>query len=223
DLVIIDEAHHLVDEKAFDAAAAAADNAHGLLLLTATPLQLDPNEYYLLLSLVDPVIPETYEEFEARLERQGDLSERLRKLLAAKTPRSAGASARAIAKLIPHDEFLAETAEAIAAGEEGAKEEFVRHLAEAYSLSSRLVRNRRAVVGGLAPRRLVRHDVQPTPQEEAFRARFWEALAADDIRRDEEKVAQLLKRLGSSPRSAAMALEELGHRELARQAAALEG
>src|SRR5690606_23440601 len=103
------------------------------------------------------------------------------------------------------------------------KEEFVRHLAEAYSLSSRLVRNRRAVVGGLAPRRLVRHDVQPTPQEEAFRARFWEALAADDIRRDEEKVAQLLKRLGSSPRSAAMALEELGHRELARQAAALEG
>src|SRR5690606_41954567 len=62
-----------------DALPISADNAHGLLLLTATPLQLDPNEYYLLLSLVDPVIPETYEEFEARLERQGDLSERLRK------------------------------------------------------------------------------------------------------------------------------------------------
>lgn len=223
DLVIIDEAHHLVDDRTFDGAAAAADNSHGLLLLTATPLQLDPNEYYLLLSLVDPVSPETYEDFEARLERQGDLSERLRKLLAAKTARSAGASARAIAEIIPHDDFLSETAEAIAAGEEGAKEAFIRHLAEAYSLSSRLVRNRRALVGGLAPRRLVRHDVQPTPEEEAFRARFWEALSADRIDRDEEELAQLLKKLGSSPRSAAAALVSLGHADLAREAAALEG
>lgn len=223
DLVIVDEAHHLVDEAAFDAAAAAADNSHGLLLLTATPLQLDPNEYYLLLSLVDPVIPETYEEFERRLERQGDLSDKLRKLLSAKTPRSAGASARAIAKMIPQDDFLAEQAEAIAQGEEGAKEAFIRHMAEAYSLSSRLIRNRRAVVGGLAPRRLVRHDVQPTAEEMEFRERFWQALASREIEVEGEDLAQLLKRIDSSPRAAAKAIEALGHVALARRACALEG
>lgn len=223
DLVIIDEAHHLVDDLTFDGAAAAADNSHGLLLLTATPLQLDPNEYYLLLSLVDPVSPETYEEFEARLERQGDLSERLRKLVAAESPESAGASARAIAELIPQDEFLAETAEAIAAGEAGAKDAFIRHLAEAYSLSSRLIRNRRAVVGGLAPRRLVRHDVTPTQEEEAFRAAFWEAFGRGELELEEEELALLLKRLDSSPRAAAAALAAIGHLGLARKAHALVG
>jgi len=223
DLVIIDEAHHLVDEAAFDAAAAAADNTHGLLLLTATPLQLDPNEYYLLLSLVDPVIPETYEEFERRLERQGDLSEKLRKLLSAKTPRSAGASARAIAKMIPQDEFLAEKAEAIARGEDGAKEAFVRHMAEAYSLSSRLIRNRRAVVGGMAPRKLVRHDVQPTAKEMEFRERFWDALASGEVQAEGERLAHLLKSIDSSPRAAAEALSALGCEALARRASALEG
>lgn len=223
DLVIIDEAHHLVDDAAFDAAAAAADNTHGLLLLTATPLQLDPNEYYLLLSLVDPVMPETYEEFERRLERQGDLSEKLRKLLAAKTSRSAGAAARAIARMLPHDDFLAEQAEAIARGQEDAKEAFVRHMAEAYSLSSRLIRNRRAVVGGMASRKLVRHEVKPTAKEMEFRERFWDALASGEIQAEGERLAYLLKAIDSSPRAAAEALAEFGLEALSRRASALEG
>ena len=45
DLVIIDEAHHLKGEKAFAAARRWPTNSWGLLLLTATPMQLDPAEY----------------------------------------------------------------------------------------------------------------------------------------------------------------------------------
>jgi len=64
DLVIIDEAHHLKGEKAYEAALALAKNAWGLLLLTATPMQLDPGEYQALLSLIDPLTAPTAKEFE---------------------------------------------------------------------------------------------------------------------------------------------------------------
>lgn len=223
DLVIFDEAHHLVSQEAFEAAEAAADNSHGLLLLTATPLQLDPAEYFRLLSLVDPVTPETYEEFEARLERQGDLSDRLRQLLAAQSPQAAAAHAEAISEMIPQDPLLWEGAEAIAAGEEGAREAFIRHMADAYSLSSRLIRNRRAIVGGLAPRRLVRHEVERTQEEAALHAQVWAAIRDGEITGTEQDIGTLLKRIDSSPRAAAAALAAVGQTALADEARTLEG
>lgn len=223
DLVIFDEAHHLVSEEAFEAAAAASDNTHGLLLLTATPLQLDPAEYFSLLSLVDPVTPETYEEFERRLERQGDLSDRLRRLLAAGDASEAATCAEEIAALIPQDPFLALGAKAIADEEAGAKGAFIRHLADAYSLSARLVRNRRAIVGGLAPRRLVRHDAALNEAERALRREVSERIASKGIRGSQEEIAALLRRIDSSPRAAAKALAAHGQEDLARMAAELEG
>lgn len=223
DLVVFDEAHHLTSPEAYEAAEAAADNSHGLLLLTATPLQLDPLEHFKLLSLVDPAMPESYEDFENRLERQGDLSEKIRELLAADDPKSAGAAARAIVALLPHDEFLAETSEEIAAGEEGAIDRFVFHVAEAYSISSRLIRNRRAVVGGLAPRRLVRHDVKLSEDEAIFRAAVREKIEAGELAASAEGRASLLKRLDSSPRAAAAALTSEKQPALAELARALEG
>ncbi|AKU93237.1 helicase-related protein [Vulgatibacter incomptus] len=223
DLVIFDEAHHLTSPKAYEAAEAAADNTHGLLLLTATPLQLDPLEHFKLLSLVDPATPESFEEFEARLERQGDLSERLRELLKAKEPKAAARAAKAITKILPEDDALIEGASAIADGEEGASERFVSHLAEAYSISSRLIRNRRAMVGGLAPRRLVRHDVKLSADELAFRTAVNEKLAAGELKASGAALASLLKRLDSSPRAAAAALTAQKLPELAEQAKGLEG
>ena len=44
DLVIMDEAHHLKSDRAYEVAQALAKNTWGLLLLTATPMQLDPEE-----------------------------------------------------------------------------------------------------------------------------------------------------------------------------------
>lgn len=223
DLVIIDEAHHLVSPEAYEAAEAAADNSHGLLLLTATPLQLDPEEHFRLLSLVDPAMPETFDEFEKRLERQGDLSDRTRGLLVAQDRDALIETAEAIAGMLPEDEILEEKLEALIMGEEGAREAFIEHLAEAYSISSRLIRNRRAIVGGLAPRRLVRHDVKPTRADLEFRSAFRERLASGELKASGAALGSLLKRIDSSPRAAATALLASKQKDLAVKAQLLEG
>lgn len=223
DLVIFDEAHHLVSPKAFAAAEAAADNSYGLLLLTATPLQLDPEEHFRLLSLVDPITPETFDEFKRRLKRQSDLSARTRDLLSAKEKKGAIRAAEAIAKMLPADEILEEKLEALRADEPGAREAFVLHLAEAYSISSRLIRNRRTQIGGLAPRRLVRHDVTPSEEELALHRKVRERLADGRIKATGAALGSLLKRIDSSPRAAAAALLAHRQKDLAEEAEALEG
>src|SRR5258708_7430659 len=81
DLVVIDEAHHLRGARAYEVAQALARRTWGLLLLTATPLQLDPAEYHALLRLVDPAPAATETELRARLARQGALSAGVRALL----------------------------------------------------------------------------------------------------------------------------------------------
>src|SRR3954470_15012723 len=153
DLVIIDEAHHLRGARAYEVAQALAARTWGLLLLTATPLQLDPAEYHALLRLVDPAPAATEAELRARLSRQGDLSAEVRALLGGDA-----AAAGRIAKLFPDDEDLRKLK----------GKALLAHLAESYGLSARLLRNRRAVVGGFTPRKLTKIDVKPSAEEIAL-------------------------------------------------------
>lgn len=185
DLVIMDEAHHLKGEKAFEAAEALADNSWGLLLLTATPMQLDPDEYQGLLSLIDPDTAPSVEGFEARLARQEELSQAVRGLLEGKAPASA---VRELSQRFPQDTRLAETQ---------SKDALLAHLAETYSLSDRLVRNRRTVVGGFSARRLHRHEVRLSEEELAVREKAIAALAASSLRG--APLSQVLRHLESSP------------------------
>ncbi len=196
DLVIFDEAHHLKGEKAFEAAKALAKNSWGLLLLTATPMQLDPAEYHALLTLIDPQQAPTVKEFESRLARQETLSESVRALLAAKGNQQAAAVKKVAAQFPGDDELsrLEEPAQVLA------------HLAETYSLSDRLIRNRRAVVGGFSERRLHRHALSPSKAEDKARAAALEALAADGTLKG-AALAGLLRRLESSPAAFAAALK----------------
>ncbi len=103
DLVIIDEAHHLKGPRAFEAASALAENSWGLLLLTATPMQLDPEEYRSLLTLIDPQTAPTSEGFKARLARQEQISTAVRGLLEGKNP---AAAVKALAAQFPDDPKL---------------------------------------------------------------------------------------------------------------------
>src|SRR5690606_16913229 len=80
DLVIVDEAHHLKGKRASEAAQGLAANAGGLLLLTATPMQLDPEEYHGLLTLIDPRTAPSQEAFAQRLQRQEALGQAVRAL-----------------------------------------------------------------------------------------------------------------------------------------------
>ncbi|RKH13716.1 helicase [Corallococcus sp. CA047B] len=185
DLVIIDEAHHLKGEKAFAAAQGLASNAWGLLLLTATPMQLDPAEYHGLLTLIDATTAPSVKGFEARLQRQEELSAAVRALHEGK---GAKAAVAALAKRFPEDARLQTLKEPGA---------LLEHLAETYSLSDRLVRNRRAVVGGFSTRRLHRHPVQLTAEELKARDTALATLAQGTLRG--APLANVLRRLESSP------------------------
>lgn len=209
DLVVIDEAHHLRGARAYEVAKALARKTWGLLLLTATPLQLDPAEYHALLRLVDPAPAATEAELRARLARQGDLSAEVRALLAGDN----AAQAR-IAKLFPDDAELRKL--------KGS--ELLAHLADSYGLSSRLLRNRRAVVGGFTPRKLTKIDVALTPAEKALESEVRAALAEAKLPTGAVLEA-LLRRLGSSPAALAAGLasaEDAKLRKLAPRATSLE-
>ncbi len=192
DVVIIDEAHHLKGEKAFAAAEGLAANSWGLLLLTATPMQLDPAEYHGLLTLIDAATAPGVKGFEARLARQEELSAAVRGLLEGK---DAAGAVKGLAARFPEDTKLRALKDRSA---------LLTHLAETYSLSDRLVRNRRAVVGGFSTRRLHRHPVQLSADELKTRDAALAALAGSTLRG--APLAGVLRRLESSPAAFSEAL-----------------
>jgi ATP-dependent helicase HepA len=204
DLVVIDEAHHLRGARAYEAAQALARRTWGLLLLTATPLQLDPAEYHALLRLVDPAPAATEQELRARLLRQGDLSAEVRALLAGE-----GAAVEKIARLFPEDAALRELR----------GDSLLSHLAESYGLSARLLRNRRAVVGGFTPRRLTKVEVKLTDEERQLERDVRRALGHARLPSG-AALASLLRRMDSSPPALAAGLSAAGERKLAQRALA---
>lgn len=193
DLVIVDEAHHLRGEKAFAAIQALAPRTWGLLLLTATPMQLDPEEYRALLRLLDPVTAPDADAFRARLQRQEALSLTVRALLEGDDTEAA-AAVDALRSRFPDDRELARLRD---------REELLGHLAETYSLSEALIRNRRARVGGFSARRLHRHVVEPPDAELLARDAVLAAVRSGSVRG--AALAGLLRRLDSSPAAFAQA------------------
>lgn len=200
DLVIFDEAHHLKAERAFQAAKAIAENSWGLLLLTATPMQLDPSEYHQLLTLIDPRNAPTLPQFEARVARQEELSGVVRQLIAG-APHAAIAGE--LARRFPGDEELKTRS---------TNESLLAHLSETYSLSDRLIRNRRAIVGGFAERRLHRHRFEVPPEELKLRSGAL-ARVGSAGRLHGAALATLVRRLESSPAAFRAAIQ--GSKELA--------
>jgi ATP-dependent helicase HepA len=161
DLLVVDEAHHLADDALHAAVAPIAREAFGLLLLTATPVRLDPREYWRLLGLVEPVATTSLEAFLARLERHEAFAEVARALLAGGPVDEALERLRALA---PGDPFLRRGGP----GEERAA--LLDRLADRHGLSSRLIRNRRARVGAFTRRVLRREEVPAGGKREAAAA-----------------------------------------------------
>jgi ATP-dependent helicase HepA len=148
DLVIVDEAHHLADDALHALVAPLCRRSFGALLLTATPVRLDPKEYFRLLSLVEPIPSSTEKAFLARLEQHEAYATVARELLGG-TPVSRALTK--LRKLSPDD----------ATFEDGDQtgDDLLAHLADHYSLSARLIRNRRVKVGAFTARKLQRFDV----------------------------------------------------------------
>jgi ATP-dependent helicase HepA len=147
DLAIVDEAHHLADDALHDAVAPIGRASFGLLLLTATPVRLDPKEYFRLLAMVEAVPSSSLQDFLERVEQHEAYAEIARALLAGG---EAGAALAKLRKLSPDDEFFEGDRD---------RDELLGWLSDRYSLSARLIRNRRVKVGAFTARVLRRRDV----------------------------------------------------------------
>ncbi len=161
DLAIVDEAHHLDEDPLFEAVAPIARAAFGLLLLTATPVRLDPREYHRLLSLVEPVPSASLEAFLRRLEDHEAYAEVARRLLGGGEVKEALAALR---RLAPDDPAFGLDGRR---GPGATREALLAHLADRYSLSARLIRNRRIKVGAFTRRVLRREEVPAGGKVEA--------------------------------------------------------
>jgi ATP-dependent helicase HepA len=143
---------------------------------------------------VDPAPPASEDELRTRLARQGDLAGEVRALLAGDS-----SAARRIAALFPDDPELKSL--------KGT--ELLAHLSESYGLSSRLLRNRRAVVGGFTPRLLTKVAVTQSPEERELERDVRAALAEAHARGrlpGGAVLSGLLRHLGSSPPALSAAL-----------------
>ncbi len=211
DLVIIDEAHHLKGEKAYEAAQALAKNTWGLLLLTATPMQLDPAEYQALLSLIDPLTAPTVEGVRGAAGPAGGAVQGAARAVGGQV--DGAARSRSWRSSFPDDDALQEIED---------PDEMLVHLAETYSLSDRLIRNRRAVVGGFSERKLHVHQVGAGRKSWRRVTRRWRSWRKDGTVRG-AALASLVRRLESSPAAFLAALR--GNKALAgmKLVAAREG
>jgi ATP-dependent helicase HepA len=197
DLVIVDEAHHLRGERAFAAVEGLAAHSWGLLLLTATPMQLDPDEYRALLTLLDPVTVPSAADLRTRLSRQEELSAMVRVLLEGPEAEVRSAAQR-LRTRFPGDRRLATLT---------GRDALLGHLAETYSLSEALIRNRRARVGGFSERRLHRHVVEPPEAELLARGAVLASVQAGGLHG--AALAGVLRRLDSSPPALAQVARSL--------------
>jgi ATP-dependent helicase HepA len=177
DLVVIDEAHHArrtwqgrsrySDTNLYRLANRLADpervTSSGLLLLTATPMQLHRFELYSLIELLDPSLFPDFDEFEAHVESVAGLNKAVdlvRRWPALDLDEQSEADA-AIERWLPGE---AETARA-SLGRADERERIGEELLQLHRLSEVMVRNRKSVVGGFMPRSAKTWTVEPTPQE----------------------------------------------------------
>jgi ATP-dependent helicase HepA len=169
DLLIVDEAHHLQWSEAkaspeYTAAEALARAARGVLLLTATPIQLGQAGHFGRLRLLDPDRFTNLQAYLAETSQYEELARLADALLSSEKPEPS--VAQGLRALYPHDDALATHLTdylAGAAGSAGFLEERARlvdDLIDRHGTGRLMFRNRRQAMGGF-PGRVV----YPVPLE----------------------------------------------------------
>lgn len=183
DLVVIDEAHHArrqmqsetkrTQTRLYKLAEQLADpttgGTQGLLLLTATPMQLHPFELYSLIELIDPTLFPDYWEFEDHRSQLAGLNATVDAVKRWPTldRRDQADFLDSVAQWLERDSL--EVQQDLEDGER--RSAITQELLSKHRLSEVMVRNRKAIVGGFQPRTAVVWPVEMTPQE-------WEAYDA---------------------------------------------
>ena len=171
DLVIFDEAHRVrrslqgatktKTTQAYRLADELKELVNGLLLLTATPMQIHPFELYSLVELVEPGLFPTFRAYDTRrgvLPRLNALMKDLKGWNALSDSNRASA-VRTHARLLNELGIRAEATVAMLADDQE-RERLMDVLIDKHPLAGALVRNRKAEVGGFTPREAKRVPVE---------------------------------------------------------------
>lgn len=180
DLVIVDEAHHLRwrhesgGNDRYRLVEALAGRSRHLLLLTATPMALDPTEYHALLRLLDQARfddPSTFEAVASRVARIRDVGGQLAAAVEGSKPITKRLD-QAASRVLADDPSDAKRWERLKGLKPSSKtraelaEQVLSALRERHGLADHVVRNRRGPVGGLPERRPETFMLEPPePQE----------------------------------------------------------
>ena len=175
DLIIIDEAHHarrnsnnttLLYRFAQKLTDPELDRDQSMLLLTATPMQLEREELYALIELLDPALFPSEESFSRHVDELPGLNalvERVRRY----GQLSEGEKDEVCSETVDYLDMELPTALALL-GEGSGRETVARELEGLHRLSDVMLRNRKAVVGGFMGRHAETIWVDLTDKERAF-------------------------------------------------------
>ena len=185
DLIVVDEAHHarrrrqgkrIVETNLYrlvrDLTAESGLGRRSVLFLTATPMQLQLHELFSLVELLQPTLFPSEEDFEEHVDQRAELT----RLIAE------------IEERVPiGDELGKYTARAsrwLHDGRDGVVQsatDLAHELRANHRLGEVILRNRRAGVGGFAPRQASEWIVDLTPQEELVQEQM-DAIVRDGYR-----------------------------------------
>ena len=176
DLLIADEAHHLSwsmggASPAYAAVEALAAASRGVLLLTATPVQLGQSGHFGRLRLLDPKRFTNLETYLAEASRYQELAVTVDRILSSETP--VPEAVGTLAAAFPGDGALGARLDAYAKGQTGAKRALIEDLVDRHGTGRLMFRNRRPALGGF-PQRVV----HPAPLPDYPEHREWSQLMA---------------------------------------------
>ncbi|HEU0152989.1 MAG TPA: RNA polymerase-associated protein RapA [Arenimonas sp.] len=189
DLLLVDEAHHLVWTPEFSSPGYALVEAlsartPGLLLLTATPEQLGLGGHFARLRLLDPARYTDLDAFRAESRRYLGLSALAERLLEDQALTTADMAT--LSGLFPGEEdALVARLGRIAAGDTAERDALLADLVDRHGTGRAMVRNRRAAVGGF-PARLPHVDLLDAPGDPTVLGRLHAEFAHDVGDSDDE-------------------------------------
>ncbi|PRH83779.1 RNA polymerase-associated protein RapA [Arenimonas caeni] len=189
DLLLVDEAHHLVWTPEFTSPGYALVEAlsartPGLLLLTATPEQLGLGGHFARLRLLDPARYTDLEAFRAETRGYLALSGLAGRLLDGEALTTG--DMQPLAALFPgDDEHLAQRLGRIANGDAAERDALLADLVDRHGTGRVMVRNRRAAVGGF-PERIPHVTTLPAPEDPTVLGRLRAEFAHDVGDTDDE-------------------------------------
>ena len=195
DLVIFDEAHRVrrklvgkkkVAVKAYKMAELLQDRVFGLLLLTATPMQLHPYELYSLIDLIDSSLHINFAEFENKMSYIPDLNNTMKVIQEWPTvpePQQLNAVVRWGFKM----GYLKKKSVIDILNDDNKREQFINDLAQRHPVAQVLIRNRKSIIGGFKGRTANRIPVKLTDIERELYNEISEYIRLGYNRANKEK------------------------------------